>query len=196
MLFDVLGTFLSLLSTYYYIQLDKKAWLITLLATCVNGSLYFYKGIYANSLLECFYFLNASYGLYYWNRQEKDASFLLGRYALKHYLFLGLAFLSSFLLISLLLTTQTDSKIPMLDALSFSISIIAQWLMCQRIITTWVLWFIADALFAYMYYIHQMPFHTLLMLFFTGLAVVGYFRWSKKEKNALREAGFAVGIYP
>ena len=57
MLYDLFSALTSLLSTYYFIRLDIKAWPIGLLATCFNGWLFWQKGIYADMCLESFYFL-------------------------------------------------------------------------------------------------------------------------------------------
>lgn len=62
MLLDILGAIISLLSTYYFIRLDSKAWLTSLFATCLNAFLYWQKGIYADMILESFYFLALAMG--------------------------------------------------------------------------------------------------------------------------------------
>ncbi len=186
MLFDISGTFLSLLSTYYYIQMDKKAWAVTMIAACVNGSLYWKSGIYANSVLEIFYFFNACYGWLHWKKMDETAAFTLGRYQLRQYMYLAFIGLAVFLLLNAVLKTQSHSVVPTLDALTSSLSVIAQWLMSKKIIFTWLLWFITDALYALMYYTKALPFHALLFVFFTGLAIAGYIRWSKLEQPILQ----------
>ena len=47
MLFDLIGALTSLLSTYFFIRMNNKAWPVGMLATVLNGWLYWYKGIYA-----------------------------------------------------------------------------------------------------------------------------------------------------
>ena len=66
MLFDILGALFSLVSTYFFIRLNNKAWIVGLIATCVNGGLYWYKAIYADMGLELFYFFMMIYGWYKW----------------------------------------------------------------------------------------------------------------------------------
>nr|WP_081726626.1 nicotinamide mononucleotide transporter [Legionella oakridgensis] len=56
MFYDLIGAIASLLSTYYFIRQNNKAWAIALLATALNGWLYWQTGIYADMCLESFYF--------------------------------------------------------------------------------------------------------------------------------------------
>ncbi|AHE66719.1 nicotinamide mononucleotide transporter PnuC [Legionella oakridgensis ATCC 33761 = DSM 21215] len=126
-----------------------------------------------------FLFLSAGYGWYRWtqslNSQGKQRS--ITRLTNKQGTSLLMAGMLLYLVIFYLLTTYSDSNIAKLDALTTSISLIAQWLMCYKIIITWVLWFMADALYAWIYWQKELPFHALLMLLYTGLAIVGYLVW-------------------
>lgn len=178
LLLDVLGTLISLLSTYYFIRLSHKAWLISLLATCLNGWLYWQKGIYADMTLEVFYFLNTCYGLYLWdtNSQKTPSVFTLSK---SQWAWLGLCCTILFIVMAALLSLFTSSNVSILDSLTTSLSLLAQWLMCHKVISTWILWFLTDALYAFMYASKQLPFHSLLMLFYTGIAVIGYRTWIK-----------------
>jgi nicotinamide mononucleotide transporter len=187
MLLDIFGAVTSLLSTYYFIRLDSKAWLITLFATCLNGFLYWQKGIYADMLLESFYFLSTCYGWYVWQKPIPRLG-IIRKLSTKQWYLLLILLLSCFLLISGLLFTFTRSNVVILDALTTSLSIAAQWLMCYKAITTWIFWFFTDAIYAYMYLHKQLPFHCLLMLVYTGMAIVGYLTWAKQRANYPRKS--------
>ncbi len=183
MLLDSAGTLASLLSTYYFIRLDNKAWTASLLAICLNGWLYWKKGIYADMVLESFYFFSTCYGWYLWYKPIKPKTQII-KLSKKQSLLIGFFILALYILIVNLLTTFTDSNVAVLDALTTALSLAAQGLMCYKAIATWMLWFITDAIYAYMYLHKQLPFHSLLMLIYTLLAVVGYFKWAKQEHPA------------
>ncbi|WP_133127119.1 nicotinamide riboside transporter PnuC [Legionella nagasakiensis] len=179
MMYDLIGAIASLLSTYYFIRQNNKAWMIALLATSMNGWLYWQKGIYADMCLESFYFLSAGYGWYHWTtspksyENPKSLTFLTSRQWL-HLLTAGSIL---YAVIFYLLINHSHSTVARLDALTTSLSLIAQWLMCHKVIATWFLWFLADALYAFMYWQKELPFHALLMITYTGLAIVGYIVW-------------------
>jgi nicotinamide mononucleotide transporter len=185
MLFDLFGASCSLLSTYFFIKLDNKAWPVGLLATCLNGWLYWYKGIYADMILEVFYFLSMGYGWYKWQSAAKkyNQPTLLYQLLASQWMALFISLGSVFFVIYTLLTFLTHSSVAFLDAATTSLSLVAQWLMCHKVITTWILWFITDALYAFMYFSKNLPFHCGLMIIYTGLAICGYLRWSRESRQ-------------
>jgi nicotinamide mononucleotide transporter len=189
MLFDLIGALVSLLSTYYFIRLNNKAWPVGLLATILNGWLYWHKGIYADMVLELIYFLSMCYGWSRWYRQATDKNNSgqkpLGQLNSLQWITLVFFLGALFLFIVYLLQAFTHSTVPVLDAATTSMSLVAQWLMCHKIIATWILWFITDALYAVMYLSKNLPFHSILMLIYTGLAITGYLVWTKKSKSEL-----------
>lgn len=189
MFFDLIGALVSLISTYYFIHLNDKAWPIGMIATVVNGWLYWHKGIYADMILEFIYFLSMCYGWYKWRRNLAD-NITTDRFTLGYLrplqwislcLVLGLVFIS----IHYLLQTLTHSTVALLDASTTALSLVAQWLMCHKIIVTWILWFITDALYATMYLSKNLPFHSMLMIIYTGMAIMGYVVWARRYKKTL-----------
>jgi nicotinamide mononucleotide transporter len=188
MIFDLIGALVSFISTYYFIKMNNKAWPIGMIATILNGWLYWHKGIYADMLLEVFYFLSLSYGWYKWkyqlNQLITNDNSSLGYLKPSQWVSLGLVLGLVFISIYYLLQTLTHSTVAVLDATTTSLSLVAQWLMCHKIIVTWVLWFITDVLYATMYMSKNLPFHCLLMIIYTGMAVTGYRVWARKYKAA------------
>ncbi|MBL7479822.1 nicotinamide riboside transporter PnuC [Legionella bononiensis] len=186
MLFDLFGALASLLSTYFFIRLNNKAWPMGILATVLNGWLYWHKGIYADMMLEIFYFLSMCYGWSLWYRQSliKETAIQkpLKTLNLTQWLLLTLTLGTVFIFIYYILHSLTHSTVAIMDAATTSMSLVAQWLMCHKIIATWVLWFITDALFAVMYLNKSLPFHCGLMLIYTGLAITGYLVWARKSR--------------
>lgn len=200
MFFDLFGALCSLLSTYFFIRLNKNAWLVGLLATCLNGWLYWQKGIYADMVLEAVYFLSMGYGWYLWNTgQSHNTNKQLIRYrlSLKQWLILVTTLAIVFGLIYSFLRIYTHSTVPILDATTTSLSLVAQWLMCHKIIITWFLWFITDALYVFLYWHKSLPFHALLMIVYTGMAITGYMVWAKQfraEKNTSSSPAEQVSV--
>jgi nicotinamide mononucleotide transporter len=178
---DLLGATTSLLSTYYFIRLNSNAWLVSIFATCLNGWLYWQKGIYADMTLEFFYFATTCYGWWLW-KQSKTYQWKVLKLSPGQWLILTLSTLTLFSAILLFLSVFTSSTVAILDALTTSLSLAAQWLMCHKISATWVLWFFSDGIYAYLYLQKEIPYHALLMLLYTGMAIIGYYTWTIKEK--------------
>lgn len=188
---DLLGATCSLLSTYYFIRLQNKAWFIGLVATSINGWLYWKKGIYADVMLEIIFALGMGYGWYQWRHantkhKKKSAPQSISSLSFWQWTLLGITFVVMLSAMYIVLMAYTDSTIAFLDALTVSLSLTAQWLMCKKNIMTWVLWFITDALYVFIYLSKELPFHSMLMTVYLILAVIGYVTWSKTRSFALK----------
>lgn len=156
---------------------------MTLLATCLNSVLYWQNGIYADMLLELFYFLSTCYGWYLWQKPTEQPG-NIRKLSKRQWTILLIAVISCFILFSILLSTFTHSNIVLLDALTTSLSLAAQWLICHKALAAWFFWLVTDSIYAYMYFHKQLPFHCLLMLVYTGMAVIGYLTWTKQKTVA------------
>ncbi|WP_131780941.1 nicotinamide riboside transporter PnuC [Legionella gresilensis] len=179
MFLDIFGALTSFLATFYFIRLNSSAWLISLVAISLNSWLYWQKGIYADMVLELFYFITTCYGWFNWRRTQKNISQSILSLNLKQWLLLLIAINGLFLTINFALIYFTNSDVATLDALTTSLSLVGQWLMCHKFIATWLIWFITDAIYAYLYWQKQIPFHALLMTVYTIMALYGYYSWLK-----------------
>ncbi len=181
---DLLGATTSLSATLLFVSVNRIAWLITIIATLLNGWLYWQQGIYADMALEFAYFASALYGWISWKASDLSQSSEIKTISSKQEWLTLLGYLSiSYCVLWGFLSSYTHTTVATLDAATTSLSLMAQWLMCRKVITTWILWFITDAIYAYLYYIKSLPFHVVLVLIYLGLALTGYFRWRQRLTN-------------
>ena len=182
MALDSIGALASLLATYYFICLTPRAWIVSLAAISLNGYLYWKKGIYAEAVLEGIYFLTTCYGWFNWQSSfpYKEKSYIK---KLSKYQFIGVCIfiLSLYSIIRSFLIYFTTSTVLNMDSLTAALSLTAQFLMCHKIINTWVLWFITDIIYAFLYFKKDLPFHVCLMFIYTIMAVIGYYSWYKSR---------------
>ncbi len=177
---DFTGASLSLISTYYFTQARRLAWLVGLFAITLNFILYWQKGIYGHLVLESMYFISMIYGWYQWSAGTTAKQSRLIRYlSWRHMGYYALLAICSILLMAKVLTVYTDSTIPYWDATTTILSLIAQWLLCIKIIHCWILWFVVDALVALLQLYKGLPFHSAVHWLYLIMAVVGYYRWRK-----------------
>lgn len=180
-MYDFLSTIISLLSTYYFTRLDLKAWSLGILATLLNGWLYWQKEIYADMFLQLFYLLSLCYGWYQWKTTKTPKTNTIQFLSLKNTIVLCIGIACLYSLIFYLLRMYSPSSIAHIDALSASLSIFAQFLICYKVIETWIIWFIADTLYSGLYFSKNLPSHALLALIYAGLAIRGYLHWRKEH---------------
>lgn len=207
MFFDLFGAFFSVLSTYYFIREDIKAWFISLIAIILNSYLYLQKGIYAHMSLEAFYFFTTIYGIFNWQRKihvkkltksnklqhggtDNIYSQTIKKEIITHIskdniIRIITSSIAGYIIVYYILTKYTNSQVPAIDSLSTITSLVAQWLMCHKIIYTWIFWLITDSLYLILYIGKDLPFHVILMVAYIFMAIAGYFSW-QKSKNILR----------
>lgn len=177
---DLTGASLSLMSTYYFTQARRLAWLVGLFAITLNFILYWQKGIYGHLVLESVYFISMIYGWYQWSAGTTTKQSRLIRYlSWRHMGYYALLAIVGILSMAKVLTVYTDSTIPYWDATTTILSLIAQWLLCIKIIHCWILWFVVDVLVALLQFYKGLPFHSAVHWLYLIMAVVGYYRWRK-----------------
>lgn len=181
LLLDLFGAIASLSATILFISVNRLAWLITAVATLLNGWLYWQQGIYADMTLEVAYFASAIYGWISWRKSKYGIiTEIKTMSSLQEWLILLGTLSFIYCLLWFFLSTYTNTNVAALDAATTALSLVAQWLMCRKVILTWVLWFITDTIYVYLYYIKELPFHALLVLIYLGLALIGYFSWRQR----------------
>ncbi len=175
---DPIGAGLSLICTYYFTCANRFAWLLGMAAIIVNVSLYWQKGIYGNFFLEGIYFASMVFGWIKW-RSGCKAERMIRYLTLRQGLQIFLIAITSILIFSYVLSTWTDSDIPYWDATTTVLGLIAEWLLCLKIIHCWILWFIVDFLVAVLQWYKGIPFHSAIHWVYLIMAIMGYYRWHK-----------------
>ena len=157
-----------------------------IVAITINAVLYWQKGIYGRVGLELLYFATMLYGLHHWGNAKTSSNTPLIRYL--HYreiVLYALLAITSIWGLSEILQRFTDSTIPYWDASATILSLLAQWLLCRKIIHCWILWFVVDAMVALMQCYKGIPFHSAVHWMYLGMAVIGYCRGSRCIKHKI-----------
>lgn len=175
---DPIGACLALICTYYFTQARRFAWILGIITLFINAVLYWQKGIYGRVGLEALYFISMIYGLYHWGHSKTPENTRPIRYLdYRAMIGYGALTLACIVALSQLLVHYTDSTIPYWDASSTILSLLAQWLLCRKIIHCWIVWFVVDAMVAAMQCYKGIPFHSAVHWLYLGMAVIGYVRW-------------------
>ena len=138
--------------------------------------------LYADSILNIYYFIMSVYGWYNWV-QKKDESHLTYpiSWCSKKELFIGIGFfLASWAGIYILLFEITNSNTPILDSLVSSSAITAMWWMAKRKIENWIAWIFSNLVAIPLNFYKGFMLFTLMYVVFLALAWMGFTIWKKK----------------
>lgn len=184
LILQIVGTSLGLL----YLWLEYKAniwvWVIGAIMPMVHGLLYLRSGIYADAAMQLYYVLAGIYGLCVWKRSSHDKDKGRIKHTPSSYI-LPLVVVYAVLHISLyfLLKEFTDSQIPLFDAMSTALSIVAMWMLSRKFVEQWLVWLVVDMISVCLYLYKGIPITGGLYMVYCVLAVVGYVRWLREARK-------------
>ena len=190
---DLAGLVLGLI----YLWLEFKAsiwlWLVSVIMPIVHGYLYWARGLYADFGMEVYYVLAAIYGyaMWRWSRQRSKGDDVetqnpvysskgerpITRFPLRQVLPVTIVGLTLWGVIYWILTTWTDSSVPVCDSFTTALSMVALWALAQKYAEQWLLWLVVDLVCTILYIYKQIPFTAALYGFYTIMAVLGYRQW-------------------
>ena len=180
---DILGFVVGLV----YLILEYKAsiwlWLASIIMPAIDMVLYYKAGLYADFGMAVYYCLAGVYGYLSWKlfkRSSGDAKRgerPVTRYRKSHILPSAAALLLLWFGIWWMLTHWTDSTVPVADAFTTALSIVALWALAQKYAEQWLFWLVVDAVCCVLYVRKGIPFKAAIYGIYTVVAVLGYRKW-------------------
>jgi nicotinamide mononucleotide transporter len=183
---EISGTVLGLV--YIYLSVRQKIWTWPFgIATSVVYAFVFYASrFYAGMGLQIYYVAMSVYGWYFWLRGKRaveSKELPVSKISTGQTGWSIILFLISFISIYFFLSLRTDSPVPLMDALTTSLSIVATWLLAGKILENWLIWIIANLLSIGLYMFQNLWPTVLLFGTYEVLAIVGYFQWKRSMQN-------------
>ena len=191
-LLEYFGVSTGLLYLLLEIKQHRAMWIVGFLTSFFYIYVFFSSKIYADMGLNIYYVIISIYGFWQWTRNKKEKQpeknsqpeEILYRHITLP-LFIGISFsiLSIYLLLYYILHYFTDSPIPVGDAFTTAVGIVATWMLARRIIEHWIFWIIVNCVSVYLYYLRSLYPTMFLYLCYALLAGVGLYTWKKKGIN-------------
>ena len=195
---DILGFVVGLV----YLILEYKAsiwlWLASIVMPAIDMVLYFKAGLYADFGMAIYYCLAGVYGYMSWKwfkrsdqRSEQRGERPVTRYKRAHILPSAAALLLLWFGIWWMLTHWTNSTVPVADAFTTALSIVALWALAQKYAEQWLLWLAVDLVCCVLYVRKGIPFKAAIYGIYTAFAILGYRKWLKMigQSEVKPEAG-------
>ena len=183
---DILGFVVG----FVYLVLEYKAsiwlWLASIIMPAIDMVLYFKAGLYADFGMAIYYCLAGVYGYMSWkwfkrsDQQSKQRGERpVTRYKRAHILPSAAALLLLWFGIWWMLTHWTNSTVPVADAFTTALSIVALWALAQKYAEQWLLWLVVDVVCCILYVRKGIPFKAAIYGIYTVVAIFGYRKWLK-----------------
>lgn len=157
---------------------------VGLAAVSVQGILFFRTRIYADALLQVFFFVTLAWGWWHWVRGRGAAVELpVTRLGVRGRVAIGLLGTAATVVWALALQRWTDAVIPWRDAFIAAFSVAAQVLQARKQIETWPLWVVVNLVAIPAYWSASLAYSAFLYVIYLGLAVAGWVAWTRAMKG-------------
>lgn len=189
---DILGFTVGLAYLYFEYKASIWLWLASVVMPAVDMVLYYKAGLYADFGMAIYYCMAAVYGYAVWRfgakkeQRELPISHFPSRLVVPVVLLLLLIWWA----IWWLLARHTNSTVPVTDAFTTALSIVALWALARKYAEQWLMWLVVDAVCFALYIYKGIPFKACIYGIYTAFAVFGYRKWltmiASDEKSVLR----------
>lgn len=180
-IYEVVGTVFGLAGVWLATRQNVWTWPVGLVSVAAYTVFFYQIKLYADMGLQVFFAGAALYGWYEWlyggkNKTELPVSALSGKGRLAA---LGTGALFTVLL-GAYFRNFTDASYPILDSGLAAFSLVGQFLLTRKKIENWILWFVADVVYVWLYVQKEAYLTAFLYFVFLGLAIQGFVAWRRE----------------
>ncbi len=182
---ELIGIVATIANVWLLARNRAVGWPVGLVAVLAYGVVFFEARLYADTLLQGFFFVTGVWGWYDWkygakDRTERPVTRLSGR----GWAVALVAIAATSGLLGGAFHLFSDAARPFLDSALTGASVVAQLLLMRRVMDNWLIWIVADVLYVPLYLSRDLPLTALLYAGLCGLALHGYLGWRRVEGTA------------
>jgi nicotinamide mononucleotide transporter len=174
---ETVAVIFSLLYVYLAAHQNNLCWLAAVISVSLYIYICFNAKLYAETVLQVFYFLMAIYGFYSWKKNNSQLQ--ISTWPIKKHLFI--IFLGTILtfFLGFIFSNYTDAEMPLVDSFTSVFSVFATYMVVKKILSNWLYFIIIDIISTYLYFSRDLHLTSLLFLLYTFIAVAGFIKWNR-----------------
>jgi nicotinamide mononucleotide transporter len=181
---EITATVFGLLSVYLASRGNILTWPAGIVNEICFLIVFFQVQLYADMLLQVYFFVVTIYGWGYWRSQQQSHS--ISRVSSQYRVVILVAIFFGTALLGFIMgnihhwaptIVQLPAAYPYIDSFTTVVSIVAMILLAQKKLETWVLWIIVDAVCVGLYWIKGIHLISIQYLVFLFIAAYGFFNW-------------------
>lgn len=186
LIIEIIGAAIGLI--YLFLEYKANVWLwpAGIVMSLFYVVIFFHGKFYADAAVYLYYIGANTYGLLKWTQSKRQS--LTGdgneakELAITHVpankiLPIAATAIALWGLLYWILSTFTDSPVPLGDAFTTALSIVAMWMLAQKYLEQWLLWIIVNVVSTALYFWKGLYPTAILFIVYVIVAVLGYFRW-------------------
>ena len=175
---EISGVIIAIATLCLDIQENVWARPLSIIGATMAIFVYYPAGLYATCMRKCAYIVLDTYGWYKWMYGGANNTPLpVSRTSAREMLILALSGLLVTGIVGKLLVLYTEPSLPYLDSLHMTFAVIAQGMIVNKKLESWMLWLSLNVMFIFMCYYKGLYLFSALHVFYIFLAVRGHRAW-------------------
>lgn len=177
---EIIGVVIGLIYLYLEYIANKWLWLFGVLMPIVYVWIFYQSKFYADMGINIYYFFASIYGWIRWTRNRiNNAQPTISHTPTRYIFVLSAIGIIVFALIAFILVRFTDSVVPYGDSFTTTLSIIGMWMLAQKYVEQWWLWFVVNIVSCGLYMWKGLYPTAGLFAVYSIISVMGYFKWRR-----------------
>ena len=183
-LFEVIGTIFGLAGVWLATRQNVWTWPVGLVSVVMYIVFFYQIKLYADMGLQVFFAGAGLYGWYEWLHGGKNKTELpVSKLSVQGRIIAIISGVLFTIMLGFYFQNFTDASYPILDSALAAFSLVGQFLLTRKKIENWVLWFVVDMVYVWLYVQKEAYLTAFLYFVFLGLAIQGFLVW-RREFNA------------
>lgn len=186
LIIEIIGAAIGLI--YLFLEYKANVWLwpAGIVMSLFYVVIFFHGKFYADAAVYLYYIGANTYGLLKWTQSRRQGltadgieanELTITHVPSKKILPIAATAIALWGLLYWILSTFTDSPVPLGDAFTTALSIVAMWMLAQKYLEQWLLWIIVNVVSTALYFWKGLYPTAILFIVYVIVAVLGYFRW-------------------
>lgn len=183
--FEVIGALLGILYVILASRQSVWCWIAGNINVAMYILIFFNARLYGDMALQMLYFIMGIYGWWQWMFAKSNGAQKLSIRKIKTPLLL-LSMLIAVIMAGLFgyILTFTNTDVPWLDGVATSFGIWGTWLTARKYIENWLVWVVANAYCAGLFYYKNLYPTVVFYIIMLVLAIYAYYIWKRQMKPA------------
>ena len=196
-----IGTVCAVLYVILALKESVWCWSFGIVGSALYVSVNFHEKLWYDALLNVFYVVLGIYGWIQWAKENRSTELTAAvlqnqtKADVKPELTISkIPSASLFICVSIAVVAGiimgyvsnaiSENRFAFMDALLTSFSVVATWMTAKKFIENWLFWIVIDAGYVVLYFVKGPHLYlvALLFIFYTFMAIAGYFAWRKSIK--------------
>jgi len=157
----------------------QGAWPFAFFSTFIYTILFWDGALVSSSVLNFYYMFMAVYGFMLWKKDASGEQLAISRWRVKKHIFIIVFGVLGSIVLGYLSQTYAGAKFAYLDAFVMVFSMIATWMLANKILENWIYWMIIDSAAIVLYWKSGYLATIILFVLYVILAFYGYASWRK-----------------